>query len=137
MRGALTASRSETELLPDEPVHLAAVGAPLGLAHHEADDRAHGLLLAALQLLDRACVRLERPIYDALELVGARQPERALLDDRRWIAALRGEHVEDLLGRCLRDRLRVDEGDELGDGGGLAPGPRRVGPAEPRDHLVG
>src|SRR3954466_8635403 len=51
MRGALTASPSEPELLPDEPVHLAAVGAPLGLAHHEADDRAHGLLLAALQLL--------------------------------------------------------------------------------------
>src|SRR3954451_7815851 len=119
MRGALTASRSETQLLPDEPVHLAAVGAPLGLAHDEADDRADGLLLAALQLLDRASVRLEGPIHDAFELVGARHPERALLDYRRRIAALRGEHVEDLLGGRLRDRLRVDEGDELGHGGGL------------------
>src|SRR3954465_5344979 len=126
MRGGVTARRSETQLLPDEPVHLAAVGTPLGLAHHEADDRADGLLLAALQLLDRASVRLESPIHDALELVGARHPERALLDYRRWIAALRGKHVQAPLGRRLRDRLRVDEGDELGHGGRLDLRLRRV-----------
>src|SRR5689334_17979674 len=104
MRQAVTARRSKSQLLADKTVHLAAVGAALGLAHDETDDGADRLLLAALQLLYRARVRLERAVDDAFELVGARHPERALLDDRRGVAALGGEHVEHLLGGRLGDR---------------------------------
>src|SRR4051812_49733232 len=90
-------SRSYAQLLPDQAVHLAAVRAALRLAHHEADDGADGLALATAQLLDRLRVGLERPLHDRLELVRAREPERALLDDRLGVAAVRGEHVEHLL----------------------------------------
>src|SRR5205085_3540688 len=47
-------SHLKLQLLPDQAVHLATVGASLGLAHHESDDRAHRLLLAAPELLDGA-----------------------------------------------------------------------------------
>src|SRR3954471_6855517 len=85
--------RSYAELLADQTVHLAAVGAALRLAHHEADDRSDGLALAAAELLDGLRVRLESAVDDRLELVRPCQPQRALLDDRRRVAALRREHV--------------------------------------------
>src|SRR3954454_1307673 len=95
----------EAQLLPHEAVPLAAVRAPLGLAHHEADDGADRLRLAAPQLLDGLGVGLEGAVDDRAELVRARHAERALLDDLLGIAALLGQHVEHGLARGLRDRL--------------------------------
>src|SRR3954453_14747100 len=89
----------EVELLAHEAVDLTAVGAPLRLAHHEADDRSDRLGLAALELLDRLRVRLERAVDDALELVDAGHAERARLDDPLGVAPLSRQNVQHGLAR--------------------------------------
>src|SRR4051812_25063935 len=92
----------EVQLLAHEAVHLAAVGAALRLAHHEADDRADRLRLAAPELLDGLRVGFERAVDDAGELVRARQAERAFLDDPLRVASLGRQHIEHGLAGRLR-----------------------------------
>src|SRR3954447_1192581 len=99
----------QTQLLAHEAVDLAAVGAALGLAHHEADDRSDRLGLAALELLHGLRIRLERAVDDALELVGPGHAERALLDDPLGVAPLRRQNVQHGLARGVRDRLGSDQ----------------------------
>src|SRR3954471_2267016 len=91
--------RLQAELGPHDPRDLAAVGAALRLAHHEADDHADRLHVALAQLLDDVGVRVERLLDDRLQRVAAADRAEALaLDDPLGVAALGDEAVEDLLG---------------------------------------
>src|SRR5918994_3341621 len=82
-RRGRTPSGSGPELLADQAADLAAVRPALGLAHHEAEDRAHRLVVAAADLLRGALVRGDRGRHDAGELVAALHRREALsLGDR-------------------------------------------------------
>ena len=59
---------SDAELLPDQAVDLAAVGAALGLLHHGADDGADRLAVAGADLLGGLGVGLDRGGDDRLQL---------------------------------------------------------------------
>src|SRR3954454_18982261 len=62
--------RLDPELLADQPVDLAAVGAALRLAHDRADERAHRLRVAAADALDDVGVVVDHLGDDRLELAG-------------------------------------------------------------------
>src|SRR5205807_8427472 len=74
---------SDPELLADQAVHLATVGAALRLAHHLPDDRADRLAVARPHALRRVGVRGDRGRDDRSELLAVADRAKALgLHDR-------------------------------------------------------
>src|SRR4051794_566300 len=128
---------SEPELLAHDPRDLAAVGAALGLAHHEADDDADRLHVAGAKLLDDRGVGVERLLDDRLERGAAADRAQALrLDDPPRGAALGDEPVEHLLGRVLGDLALGDHADERGERARLDARLGRVLDLDAGDELV-
>src|SRR3954447_26143034 len=85
----------DAELLADEPVDLAAVGAAAGLLHDRADERAHRLGVAALDALDDVRVVLDHLRDDAGELAVVLQRSQALaVDDLGRVATLGDELLD-------------------------------------------
>src|SRR5215210_3525440 len=128
---------AQPEPLSHQALHLSPVRAPLGLAHHRADDRAHRLGLAGADLLHRVGVLLDRAADDRLELVGGREAEAALLDDRGGGGyRARAQHADELGERLGRDRRlggvafphAADEldGDPACEGAGIERGARAI-----------
>src|ERR1051326_6535062 len=85
------------QLLANQPVDFAAVGAALGLLHHGADDCADRLLVAGADLLGGLWVGVDRGGNDCLQLtaVSRHLGQPFALDDGGRVTALgypRGEH---------------------------------------------
>src|SRR3954452_6659436 len=77
------------QLLADQPAHLAAVRAALGLLHHRADDHPGRLRVAGAHLLGGLRIGLDRGGDDRLELAAVRDLSEALaLDQLLGVAAL-------------------------------------------------
>src|SRR3954452_643625 len=68
----------DPELLADQPVDLATIGAALGLAHHRSDERAHRLGVAAADALDDVLVLGDDLGDDLRELAGVLHDRQAL-----------------------------------------------------------
>ena len=69
---------SLTELLPDQPRHLATVGAPPRLAHHGANQGPDRFHLPAADLLRRVGIGLDRPLVVRLEGTNVEEGRRIL-----------------------------------------------------------
>ena len=89
---------------------------PLRLAHDVADDHADRLHVAARGASRRVGVRVERGLRRPASSSSPPPiaPQALGLDDRRGVAAVGHERVEDLLGRALRDLLARDHADQRG-----------------------
>src|ERR1700679_3891466 len=96
---------SDPQLLPDQAVDLAAVGAALGLLHHGADDRADRLAVAGADLLGGFRVGLDCRRDDRLQLAAVRGHlgEALALDDRGRVAALGDQGRENGLAAAVGD----------------------------------
>src|SRR3954452_16258205 len=101
---------SDAELLAQQAVDLAAVGAALGLAHDRADERADRLRVAAAHALGDVGVRLDHARDDGGELVAvAHRAEALALDDLLGVAAGLDEAVEHLASGPAGHRARLHE----------------------------
>src|SRR6476619_7501933 len=118
------------DLLPDQALNLAPVGAALGLAHHPADNRADGLVVAGADLLDRVSVVGQGLFDDVAQLVAAGLRQTALPDDRRGVTALLDERAENLLRRVAGHLTRSDHRDQSRQRARLDLGVLRLGVAE-------
>ena len=76
-------------MFPDQPPDLAAVRAALRLAHHEADDRPHRLVVAAADLLRGALVGGDRGRDDPGQLVAAAGEGEDGRAAANWVTDLR------------------------------------------------
>src|SRR3954469_8958622 len=119
---------SHPQLLADQAIDLAAVGAALGLAHDGADQGAHGLRVAAADALRDVRIVGDHLGDDVGQLIaGLHRGEALALDDRGRVAALGHQAVEHLTAGAGVDGARLDEPDQLRQGVRRHVGLRRIG----------